>query len=484
MTDEVANSPSVTYRLTSYFVGMTLAAASFAVGMWAYTAESAAMGQGPMPSLWLQIKDIWPRHPFTFIGWVILVTAFSVVIGYLFDREVFYRRCAEMKANVDGLTGSYNHRYFQDRLGVEMERAQRYCRKLALIMFDLDDFKAFNDRCGHQEGDRLLMWFSEVCKSRIRSIDIFARYGGEEFAVILPEASLEDAHLVANRIREALEQASASYFPSAPPVTVSAGVAAFPEHGQTRHTLILNADTALYYAKHSGKNKAAAYEETFKKVYRTTPERLRALLSDNNMGAIEALSAAVDAKDHYTHGHSAAVTRYSLILGSKLGLSPADMESLKAAALLHDIGKIGTPDSILQKPGPLKLDEWQVIEDHPKIGSQILEKVQQLNAIVPAVRHHHERFDGLGYPNGLSGKTIPLVARIIALADAYDAMVSERTYRSALPVEEALEEIQRCAGTQFDPELVNLFVSAFQEGAESTSVQKQDAEPESLADAA
>lgn len=459
MTSKGTERPGITYRLASYFVGMMFAAASFALGVWAYTAESAAFGQKPLPSLWLQILSIWPRHPFTFIGWVLVVAGLSVVIGYLFDKQVFYRRCAELKANVDGLTGIFNHRYFQDCLGVEMERAQRYGRKLALIMFDLDDFKAFNDRSGHQEGDRLLIWFTELCRSRIRSIDVLARYGGEEFAVILPEAGIDEAQIVADRIRETLEQTSHTYFPSSPQVTVSAGIATFPEHGQTRHTLILNADTALYFAKHSGKNRAVGYEETFKKVYRTTPDRLRALLADNNMGAIEALSAAVDAKDHYTHGHSASVTRYSLTMGEKLGLSASDLESLKAAALLHDIGKIGTPDSILQKPGPLKLDEWQVIEDHPKIGSQILEKVQQLNSIVPAVRHHHERYDGLGYPGGLSGKNIPLVARIIALADAYDAMISERTYRNALTPEDAMDEIQRCAGTQFDPELVELFIT-------------------------
>lgn len=143
--------------------------------------------------------------------------------------------------------------------------------------------------------------------------------------------------------------------------------------------------------------------------------------------------------------------------------------------MLHDIGKIGTPDSILQKPGPLKLDEWQVIEDHPKIGSQILEKVQQLNAIVPAVRHHHERFDGLGYPNGLSGKGIPLIARIIALADAYDAMVSDRTYRKALSADDALGEIKRCAGTQFDPELVDTFINAVRDDLDAAESGEQEA---------
>lgn len=451
---------------------MIFAVATYAIGVWGYSAESAAMGQKPLPSLLLQIEEILPRHPFTFIAWACGITGLSVIIGYLFDRQVYFRRRAEMKANVDGLTGCYNHRCFQDRLTAEIERAQRYGRRLALVMFDLDDFKAFNDRRGHQEGDRLLSWFGEICRANIRTIDVLARYGGEEFVVILPEAGAEEAKVAADRIREVLERDASLKFPGVASVTVSAGIAAYPEHGQTRHNIILNADTALYYAKRTGKNKALIYEESFKQSYRTSSDTLKALLVDQPMDAIEALSAAVDAKDRFTKGHSDAVTRYSLALASKLGLSPTEIENLKAAALLHDIGKISTPESILHKPGPLKMDEWQMIEDHPKIGSEILEKVQQLSSIVPAVRHHHERYDGLGYPNGLSGKNIPLIARIIGLADAYDAMISDRTYRNALSKEDALEEIKRCAGTQFDPELVDLFVEIIISG--STSVDKKD----------
>jgi diguanylate cyclase (GGDEF)-like protein/putative nucleotidyltransferase with HDIG domain len=462
MSRKITDLPPISYRLTAYFIGPAFAVLSYAVALCAFTAESAALEQRPLPNPWFEVRSILSHHPFTLVAWIAVFTIISVIISHLFDREVYYRRSAEMKANIDGLTGAYNHRYFQDRLASEMERAGRYGRKLALVMFDLDDFKTFNDRRGHQDGDRLLKWFADSCRSRIRAMDVLARYGGEEFVVILPETGAKQAQVVADRIREGLEHGVASHFPNAHPVTVSGGVAAYPDHGQTRHALILDADTALYFAKRSGKNRVAVYEESFKKVYRATPDRLRSLLGDSHLGAIEALSAAVDAKDHYTMGHSDAVRRFSLAIGEKLGLSESDMENLKAAALLHDIGKIGTPDHILQKPGPLKADEWQVIEDHPKIGSDILEKVQQLNSIVPGVRHHHERFDGLGYPNGLSGKNIPLLARIIALADAYDAMTSERTYRSALPTDDALEELKRCAGTQFDPELVDLFIDALE----------------------
>jgi diguanylate cyclase (GGDEF)-like protein/putative nucleotidyltransferase with HDIG domain len=455
---ESAEVSSIKNRVIFYLTGVVFASVSYVVGMWAYTAETVAVGHGTAPGLWVMVKNILPNHPFTFLAWVCAMMTVSVVVGFLFERQIFFRRRAEMKANVDGLTGCYNHRYFQERMTAEIDRAHRYGRCFALAMFDLDDFKAFNDRCGHQEGDRLLKWFADLCRANLRVIDVLARYGGEEFVVIMPESEAEEAQAAANRIREFLQQEVSSRFPGVPSVTVSAGISAYPEHGETRHTLILDADTALYYAKQNGKNKAVIYEESYKKSYRTTSDRLKALLGDENMEAIEALSAAVDAKDHYTHGHSDAVTRYSLALAQRLGLSATEVENLKAAALLHDIGKIGTPDSILRKPGPLKLDEWQIIEDHPRIGSEILEKVQKLSGIVPAVRHHHERYDGLGYPYGLSGKNIPLIARIIALADAYDAMVSDRTYRNALSSGEAMEEIRRCAGTQFDPELVDLFV--------------------------
>lgn len=463
MDNEPTESPGVRYRVFFYTIGIIFAITTYVLGVWLYSFESASPGNRPLPSIWLQLKEIQLNHLFTFVTWVCAVTIVSAAIGYLLDREVSFRRCAEKKTSIDILTGCHSHRYFQERLNTEIERAYRYNRQLALAMFDLDDFKEFNNQYGHAKGDQLLKKFTEMCRSDIRIIDILARYGGEEFVVILPEAGTNEAEAVANRIREAFHKEINSSFPEGPTVTVSIGITAYPEHGQTRHSLVLNADTALYHAKQTGKNKAVIYEESLKKNYRATTEKLKAMLNDNHMEAIEALSTAVDAKDHYTRGHSDSVTRYSVALAQKMGLSKEETENLRAAALLHDIGKIGTPDAILRKPGPLKIDEWHIIEDHPRIGSEILEKVQQLNSIVPAVRHHHERFDGLGYPNGLSGKSIPLISRIIALADSYDAMTSERTYRKALSSEDAIEEIKRCAGTQFDPDLIDMFVEIVKE---------------------
>jgi diguanylate cyclase (GGDEF)-like protein/putative nucleotidyltransferase with HDIG domain len=327
------------------------------------------------------------------------------------------------------------------------------------VMFDLDDFKASNEEFGHVDGDQLLCWLAEHISSSIRDVDTVARYGGDEFVLVLPETSGEAAGLVAERIRQAIEKGALRKTAlNAPACTISAGVASVSEDIKTRHALLLSADIALYHAKQEGKNQVAVYTPEMNKGYRTSPSRLKTLLVDESFEAIEALSAAVDAKDSNTQGHSEAVTAYAVALARRLGLSESELENVRAAALLHDIGKIGMPDAILKKPGALEQGEWEVVESHTEVGSHILEKIQQLKAIIPGVRHHHERFDGMGYPTGLQGAQIPLTARIIALADSFDAMVSDRSYRKAMSKQQAMEEIERCAGTQFDPQLVKLFI--------------------------
>lgn len=457
-----STQPRLSYKLSFYIGGVVFAAGTYLFGTWLYRLEAVSWRDAASK---LTARDVLsgmlPMHLFTFAIWCVSCLAVAVLLGYLFEREVFYRRKAEEKANTDGLTGLYNHRYFQERLHTEIERARRYERPLSLIMLDLDNFKAFNDQHGHQEGDRLLAWLAAMCKREMREIDICARYGGEEFTIILPETPLPDAFAAAERLIRLVENESSAQFSQQ--ITASAGVASFPDHGQSRHAVILSADVAMYRAKQDGKNRVCSYQSDLAREYRATPERLQMLLSQEDLGAIEALSAAVDAKDPYTHHHSESVTSYALELGQRLMLPAQEIENLRAAALLHDIGKLGMPDKVLRKKGPLQLDEWQHVENHPKIGSRILERVQQLSSIVPGVRHHHERYDGHGYPSGLSGKDIPLQARIIAIADAFDAMTSHRNYRSALSPERALEELRQCAGDQFDPELVEIFVSMVEE---------------------
>ncbi|MCE5313980.1 MAG: diguanylate cyclase [Armatimonadota bacterium] len=467
MTD-TRHSLTLKYRLIFYFCGFVFATISYIFGLLIYGMESASWGYPEIYRILLNnLSNAFQSHSLSFFAWQAVCIAVSGIIGYLFDKEVYYRRRAEKRANVDGLTDVYNHRYFQERLCTEIERAGRYSRPLSLIMLDIDDFKVFNDTWGHQEGDKLLRWFAEVCSACIRGIDILARYGGEEFVIILPETEVAEALDVAERIRETTAKRSMGTFGKNKQTTVSAGIASFPIQGQTHHQLVLNADAALYHAKQQGKNRCFVYKEEFHHSYRANPGHVKPLLDDDDLGAIEALAAVADAKDSHSKGHSLAVMRMSVALAESMGLSIEEINNLKAAALLHDIGRIGTPEEILEKSGPLKNDEWQLIQNQPRLGSSILRRMQQMSSIVPGVKHHHERYDGKGYPAKLSGKNIPLLARIIAITDAFDAMTNARSYRKAMTAEEALDELKRCAGTQFDPDLVKSFIEAMEKRNEN-----------------
>jgi diguanylate cyclase (GGDEF)-like protein len=451
--------PRLKYRLLSYVGGTIFAITSYIAGVWAYGAESASWGQAQVYETLMRNLDYCFRsHMLTLFAWEVICVAVAGFMGHLLDRETYYRRQAEQRANIDGVTGIFNHRYFQERLAAEIERGNRYEHTLSVILLDLDNFKNFNDSWGHQEGDRLLRWFADICASTIRTIDVLARYGGEEFIIILPETEYEEAHAVAERIREAAEKQSVIDFDSNKRITVSAGIATFPLHANTRHALILCADAALYSAKHAGKNRCVTYNESCNKLCHAASSHVEALLVSHDLSAIEALAGVIDARDWHMKGHSHAVMEMSVALGYRLGMTSQEIDDLRSAALLHDLGKIGTPEEILGKNTPLNEAEHEQIRGHAYLGSQILKRVQQMNSILPGVKHHHERFDGQGYPNGLSGKDIPLLARVITIADAYDAMISPRSYKDSMTPDQALTELQRCAGTQFDPDLVQAFV--------------------------
>ena len=363
-------------------------------------------------------------------------------------------------ASTDGLTGLYNHRHFQERLEEEVARVHRFAGECSVIMLDLDHFKIYNDLFGHVAGDEVLKRLGQVLRDHTRQIDIACRYGGEEFVIILPHTGSSEAYQAAERLRQAIEQAfSQEVASTSANLTVSLGIASYPIDGLSREALIRGADFAMREAKQRGRNQTCLAFELVDAVLveddmeRETVEHLEAA----SLNTIYALAAAVDARDHYTYGHSRNVSKYAVAIGKALGLSRRKLGRLRIAALLHDIGKIGLSDSMIRKPGPLDEAEWVMMRKHSALGATIISHTPELADCAPAIRHHHEWQDGSGYPDGLKREDIPLEARIIAIADAYDTMTTPRAYRETVSPQEALEELRRCASTQFDPQLVETF---------------------------
>ncbi len=359
---------------------------------------------------------------------------------------------ATIRANTDGLTGLYNHRHFHERLEQEIARGSRFGSMFSLIMLDIDLFKAYNDIYGHLAGDDVLRRIGRYIESSVRSIDLAFRYGGEEFAIILPETQMDDAYRVSERIRKTIESKTSS---KAMPITISLGIATWPTDGVMKEEIIGCADAALYRAKQAGRNRTCLSSDVIKPETPLVDTELE--VRPRALSIIYALAATVDAKDHHTYGHSKKVSDYAVALAEALHLPQDKIATIRAASLLHDIGKVGIPDSILSKEGALTDEEWEPVRAHPQLGVEILRHVIDLVNCLPAILHHHERYDGKGYPSGLKGENIPIEARILSIADAYDAMTSPRPYREQLTSQEALDELKRCAGTQFDPEFVDVF---------------------------
>ena len=366
----------------------------------------------------------------------------------------------ERMAVTDGLTGLYNHKEFQKRLAEEVERGTRYGKEFALLMMDIDHFKIFNDTHGHPVGDAILKEIVKITKKCIRTVDIAARYGGEEFAIILPETNAEGAKTVAERIRQSISDS-----PFQTPgghlahLSVSIGISLFPADASKREELIVAADEALYFAKNGGRNRICPYSETLKSAIEKDRGVLEEILRDPKMKTIRDLAAAIDAKSPYTRGHTEGVIQYALLLADGLNLTSEEKESLQIASLLHNIGTVGIPDTLLNKPGPLSDEEKKIIQSHPGLAQMLIEGSLKLESVLPAVLYHHERYDGQGYPNGLQGEEIPFLARVLGVAEAYHAMISVRSYRPKLSPEEAIDELKRNAGTQFDPRVVEIFIN-------------------------
>ncbi|GBE05033.1 MAG TPA: diguanylate cyclase [Nitrospirae bacterium] len=360
-------------------------------------------------------------------------------------------------AVTDGLTGINNHRHFQERLAEEVEISKRYGRNLSLLILDVDHFKNFNDIYGHQVGDSVLKTIASVLSQQIRKTDFPARYGGEEFVAVMPETDFQGAGILAERLRARIAK-TPFVLPDNEKVniTVSIGFASMPENASEKTELIEMADKALYFAKEHGRNVAYGFEAgripgTEEKPFDASP------------AAMENLASIVDARSPYTKGHSEEVSKLAAMIANAIGLDEGELESLKLASVLHDIGTIHVPERILNKPGELTEEEVKVIRAHPKLAEMVLKKYPLVEEVLPIILYHHERYDGKGYPAGIAGEEIPLHARILAIAEAFNAMISPRPYKKRLTVDEAVKELEANAGSQFDPQLVKVFTKVVAE---------------------
>jgi diguanylate cyclase (GGDEF)-like protein len=337
------------------------------------------------------------------------------------------RRRADLAriSRADPLTGSLNRRGFSERFEAELNASERSGQALALLQIDLDNFKEINDTRGHAAGDELLIWVVRTIQEALRPTDWVGRLGGDEFAILLPGASRGNADEVAERVRDALtERAGASI-----------GIAVYPIDGADSEELLHRADAELYAAKGDREGAMSPLER-------------------KELSWATTLASAVDTRMAVQHEHSANVGEFAAAIGDKLGWDDDQLGMLRMAGILHDVGKVVVPDRILRKSSALTEEEFEAIKPFPAAGAELVSRIEGMEPILPWIRHSHERIDGTGYPDGLKGEAIPLGARIIHVADAYDSMTSNRTYRAALTLHQTLSELRTGAGTQFDADCV------------------------------
>jgi diguanylate cyclase (GGDEF)-like protein len=378
----------------------------------------------------------------------------------------------EARATHDRLTGIPNRETLLTVLTAEVERAVRHYKPLSVAFIDIDRFKPINDSFGHNSGDAVLRQVAGLLSTSVRASDTFGRYGGEEFMLILPETTPDDAAALAEELRTlVMTQSFAIANDQTLKATISIGVSGGRGVDLQVDTLVDRADTAMYAAKSLGRNRTHVYRELddgapvrrapISAAHRAQATAIGQWASDT---ATQALASVLAPQPQHRGRPSDMIASLATGVGLEMGLPPDEIERIRIASLLHDLGKIAIPEEILDKPSSLSDTEWQTIGEHPRIGQVILEQASSLREAIPVVLHHHERFNGGGYPHGLRGGEIPIGARIVAVADAYHAMVHERPYSGALSHEEAIAELVANAGTQFDPKVVDVFCTVYADG--------------------
>lgn len=413
---------------------------------------------------------------------------FSFISNYcaLFMQNMELLEQANKYSNTDTLTGLYTHRGFQEILSAELKRATENETELSIIMLDVNNISKINRELGHAKGDEVIKLLAEKVKQNIKTTDKAGRYGGDEIAIILPNTGTSDAKYLAEYITYCL---SCCFVDDVGPVKVSVGITTFPEASRDQEKLLILAEQAMYISQAKGYKEGMSaivsssdfnfwaddalnsFAEVIAKrhaqlgidfeeelVHKFNNEKI---VSQNHLLELaNSLAGAIDAKDPYTKGHSTSVSRYSEALARAINLPEDEVQKIKLGALLHDVGKIGIPENVLKKPDKLSDEEWQIMKQHPVIGAEkVLAPNEALRELIPMVKYHHEHLDGSGYPEHLKGDEIPLEARIIAVADTYHALISDRPYRKGMSVEKACEILKEGAGKQWDRDLIRHFIT-------------------------
>lgn len=384
-----------------------------------------------------------------------LFLAIGMLLSHAFRQLFKMYNEANDKANKDQRTGLYSHSYFEEKLDEYIAKARGDELPLSLAMIDLDDFKKYNDAFGHPQGDRLLGFFGGFVKRECEPQGMFAaRYGGEEFALVMPGLNRDQAKEFVDRLRKKVNDTpfdGVEVFPHGC-ISFSAGILEINKEIYEKSQLVDGADRALYAAKARGKNNVFLYGEESH-----IPQRI-----EEDIEEIEQQVRIFLSKDIYTFKHSKRVFSYAVDMADVLKLNAADRRLLVLGALIHDIGKLEIPRDILNKKTKLTNDEWEMVKKHVLWGKEIVSVSAKFKDLVPLVELHHERYDGKGYPHGLKGREIPRLARMLCVIDSFDAMTTERPYQPTKSFLEALVELRRCAGTQFDPELAERFIDYMQ----------------------
>lgn len=394
-----------------------------------------------------------------FEGDIILVSSLmitSFILSLYINIENDYNLKLKELAVKDGLTGLFNHRSFQDILGSYIRNSKKENKEVSLLFMDIDNFKNYNDVNGHQRGDWLLTRLGEVLRNTVGDLGIVTRYGGEEFAVILYNQSEDTALNLGELIRQNIQN---TYFigqehqPNKH-ITVSIGVSTYPKVAKTKKELIELADNALYRAKSFDKNRVERYynilDEIDPSIDKKSLESVANMLNNINM------------KDKYTYGHSERVVIYAKKFATYLQMKDKDKKELLLGAYLHDIGKLEISKELLTKREKLSESEFNILRQHPTLGSDLVSSIKEFAYVIPLIKYHHEKYDGTGYPSKLKGDDIPYLARILTIIDSFDAMTSKRPYNIRKDYKQAIGELEKCAGSHFDPELVYKFIEMLQ----------------------